>query len=275
MIIGMRGHDFGRMQPAELADAIHSAGFRATQLAFAKAFTQPAASYMTPAALEQLRDTFAAKEIAVPVMGCYVSASDRDSAVLTAAKAKFSECLRASKLLGALCVGTETTHFTFDESEREAAYARLLDFTRTVVQEAEACGAIVGIEPVAYHTLNSPELTRRLLDDVPSDHLRVILDLANLLTPSTTSPEAQREMLERCIACFGPKVTALHVKDGLFNAEGKWENRPLGQGVMDWAHLMPRMREHFDHLCALREGVWPGMAAEECAIMHGWLEGNA
>lgn len=275
MIIGMRGHDFGRMQPADLAAAIHDAGFRATQLAFTKAFSQPAESYMTPEALTAIRDAFAAKDVAVPVMGCYISTSDPDDAVREAAKQKFAAHLRASVLLGAGCVGTETTHFTFDESQREAAYARLLDFTRYVVREAEACGAIVGIEPVACHTLNTPELARRLLEDVPSENLRIILDLANLLTPQTASPEAQMEMLERCIACFGPKVTALHIKDGLFNDAGKWENRPLGEGVMDWARLLPRMREHFDPLCALREDVWPGLAEKECALLHQWQEGNA
>jgi len=273
MIIGMRGHDFGRMQPEELAAAIRNTGFRATQLAFAKAFSEPADHYMTPEQLAHIRTVFAEKGVAVPVMGCYISASDRDEAVRQAAKEKFAECLRASMILGAGCVGTETTHFTFDETEREAAYARLLDFTRYVVREAEACGAIVGIEPVAVHTLNTPELTRRLLNDVPSDNLMVILDVANLLTPDTVSPDAQADILTRCIDCFGDKITVLHVKDGVFNSEGKWENRPLGEGVMDWAHMLPRLRKVNDNLCALREAVWPGRGEAECAIMQRWMEG--
>jgi len=275
MIIGMRGHDFGRMQPAELAAAIKHTGFKATQLAFTKAFPEPADQYMTPDQLAAIRKAFEEQGIALPVMGCYISTSDKDEAVRQAAKEKFARCLRASVLLGAGCVGTETTHFTFDESEREAAYARLLDFTRYVVKAAEECGAIVGIEPVAVHTLNTPELTRRLLDDVPSDNLRVVLDLANLVTPQTTSPEAQADILTRCIDLFGDKITVLHVKDGVFNADGKWENRPLGEGVMDWAHLLPRLREMNDQLCALREGVWPGNGEAECALMHRWMEGTA
>ena len=273
MIIGMRGHDFGRMEPSALAAAIRETGFRATQLAFTKAFPPPAAQYMTAQRLADIRQTFAAQGIALPVMGCYVSTSDRDDAVREAAKASFGECLRASVVLGAGCVGTETTHFTFDESERGAAYARLVDFVRAVVADAEACGAYVGIEPVAGHTLNTPELTRRLLADVPSAHLRVVLDVANLVTPQTTAPQAQRELLGRCLACFGDRIAVLHVKDGAFDAEGKWQNRPLGEGVMDWAYLLPALRAHNDSLCALREGVWPGLAAQECERMHAWLEG--
>lgn len=271
MIIGMRGHDFGRMQPAALADAIAQTGFRATQLAFAKAFPPPAQQYMTAKALASIRDAFAARGIALPVMGCYVSASDRDPDALHAAIARFTDALTASVTLGAGCVGTETTHFTFDESEREAAFARLVSFTRAVTSHAEACGAVVGIEPVALHTLNTPELTARLLREVHSPQLRVILDVANLVTPQTTSPEAQRELLDRCLSCFGDRICVLHVKDGAFNADGVWENRPLGQGVMDWAHLLPRLRAHDDSLCALREGVFPGMAREECAAMRRWI----
>ena len=273
MIIVMRGHDFGRMQPADLAAAISNTGFKATQLAFTKAFPEPAENYMSEEALLAIRNAFVQHGVALPVMGCYISASDRDDAVRQAAKEKFSQCLRASVLLGAGCVGTETTHFRFDESEREAAYARLLDFTRHVVRVAEECGAIVGIEPVAVHTLNTPELTRRLLDDVPSDNLRVVLDLANLITPETVSHEAQADILERCINLFADKITVLHIKDGVFSAEGKWLNRPLGEGVMNWPHLLPRLRQVNDNLCALREDVWPGNGEKECAIIHRWMEG--
>ena len=125
MIIGMRGHDFGRMDPRALAAAIRETGFEATQLAFTKAFPAPAEQYMTREALCDIRDAFAG--LALPVMGCYVSASDRDPDTLAEAKARFKRALSASVTLGAGCVGTETTHFTFPESEREAAYARLLE----------------------------------------------------------------------------------------------------------------------------------------------------
>lgn len=272
MIIGMRGHDFGRMQPAQLAERIASHGFRATQLAFSKAFEGHPDDYMTDEGLCAVRETFAARGIAVPVLGCYVSASDRDPEMLEAAKAKFAAHLRASVRLSAGCVGTETTHFTFDESEREPAYARLVDFTRAAVAVAERCGATVGIEPVAYHTLATPELTSRLLRDVPSDHLKVILDAANLVPPGETRKEAQHDLLSRALEGFGDKICVLHVKDGVWNSENRWENRPLGEGIMDWPALLPRLRAHNDQLCALREGVWPGRADEEYALMRRWMQ---
>ena len=147
MIIGMRGHDFGRMEPDRLAEAIASHGYRATQLAFGKAFVQSPETYMTEEGLASVREAFAAGGIAVPVMGCYVSASDSDPDKLAAAKSAYADALRASVLLGADVVGTETTHFTFEEAEREAAYARLLDFTRSAVaaETAKPISSVMGM----------------------------------------------------------------------------------------------------------------------------------
>ena len=88
MIIGMRGHDFGRMEPRALAAAIRETGFEATQLAFTKAFPAPAEQYMTREALCDIREAFTG--LVLPVMGCYVSASDRDPDALAEAKARFS-----------------------------------------------------------------------------------------------------------------------------------------------------------------------------------------
>lgn len=273
MIIGMRGHDFGRMEPSALASAIADAGFCATQLAFTKAFPEPASAYMTQEQLLRIKEIFAEKGIFLPVLGCYISASDRDDAIRQRAKASFAENLRASVILGARCVGTETTHFTFDESEREAAYARLLDFVQSVVPAAQDCDATIGIEPVAGHTLNTPELTRRLLNEVASPHVQVILDLANLLTPQSCSPQAQRDILDRCLTLWGDKVCVLHIKDGVFGADGKWIPRPMGEGVMDWKTILPILRTHDDSLCVLREGVWPGRAPAECRMITEWVNG--
>ena len=274
MIIGMRGHDFGRMEPADLARAIAAPGFRATQLAFTKAFPQDAQTYMTTEKLTEIRKVFEENGVRVPVMGCYISAADAAPAVHAEAKKKFADCLRASVILGAGCVGTETTHFKGTDEEREAAYARLLDFVRYECEVAAECGAIVGIEPVAVHTLCSPEMARRMLDDVNHPNLKIILDVANLVTPATRSPEAQLDILKRALSCFGEHIVALHVKDGDFDENGKWHNMPLGEGIMDWPTLLPILRAHNDNLCAMREEVWPDRAEIECRIMHKWMNGE-
>ena len=271
MIIGMRGHDFGRMTPEALADAIVDAGFAATQLAFTKAFPPPAEQYMTDDALLRLRDLYAGKGIAVPVLGCYVDCGNSDAGIRRQALERFSRSLRASVLLEVKCVGTETSPFSGPEEAREEAYQGLLEFVRAAAKVAESCGATIGIEPVARHTLNTPELTQRLIRDVGSPSLKVILDLTNLISPDTQRPEDQQDLLERAVACYGPLVTALHIKNGVFNSEGKWENRPLDQGIMNWRVLLPQLSEHFPDLCALREGVWPGLAREECRYMHECL----
>ena len=55
MIIGMRGHDFGRMEPRALAAAIRETGFGATRLAYTKAFPAPAEQYLNRQAVFYIR----------------------------------------------------------------------------------------------------------------------------------------------------------------------------------------------------------------------------
>ena len=93
-----------------------------------------------------------------------------------------------------------------------------------------------------------------------------------IVPPGVSHPAVQRELLERSLTCFGDKICVLHVKDGVWNSENQWENRPLGEGIMDWKTLLPILRKHDDRLCALREGVWPGKADEEYEMMRRWAQ---
>ena len=92
------------------------------------------------------------------------------------------------------------------------------------------------------------------------------------MPPGVSAAAVQRELLERALSCFGDKICVLHIKDGVWNSENQWENRLLGEGIMDWNTLLPILRAHNDSLCALREGVWPGKADEEREIMQRWAQ---
>ena len=65
-----------------------------------------------------------------------------------------------------------------------------------------------------------------------------------------------------------------HTLEGKFDENGHWSKRPLGEGFMDWQHLLPRLKAHNDSLCVMREEVWPGRAEEERAIIERWMNGE-
>jgi sugar phosphate isomerase/epimerase len=225
---GVRGHDFGRMAPGELARKIGQAGFTCLQLAPAKALAgypgagDPEAerAFARAAAAD-----FRANGIKVAVLGCYVEALDPDPRVALEERERFSRAIGLCADYGSALVATETGRGT------AAGYAALARAAERWAREAEAAGVSIAIEPVFGHTVSEPRLARRLLDDIGSKSLGIIYDPANLVDPS--SPGEQGRLFGLALELLGERVMAVHAKDLLFSGGRKTAAEP-GSGGLDW-----------------------------------------
>ena len=253
MNIGVRAHDFGRHTSADLPRIIREAGFEAVQLAIPKAIEGITAfSEIDDHLLEDIRSNFDKYGLEIAVMGCYIEPSLLDKAERLAQVETFKLGLSHAAKLGAKIVGTETTGLDIDapSTEREKAYQLLKDSVLRMAEEAEKQGVCIGIEPVAEHVLNTPELAARLFDEVGSDKLRIIFDPVNLILPRTII--SQLRIYDDLFTSLGDKISVLHMKDVDTNSGEKvWRN--LGEGqidyefIFDWLHRskpgIPLLRE--------------------------------
>jgi len=261
--IGVRAHDFGKMDPFSLAKAINNAGFTTSQLAIIKAITGvDSLADVNSSLLEQIKTAFAENNVEIGVFGCYVEIGLPDKSTRLSEVEKFITGLKYAKILGAKLVGTETTYYNISSMEgavsREETYQNLKDSVLRMAEQAEYLGVDIGIETVADHTLYSAELTRRLLDEVNSKHLRVIFDPVNLIL-THSDIDRQDEIYKKFIETVGDDVSALHVKDIVIE-DGKKIWRNIGKGdinyktIADWliatGRSMPVLREHIKPDCA-------------------------
>ena len=251
MKIGVRAHDFGRHSIEELPKIIKSAGFDCVQLALTKAIKGiDNFSAIEESHLEHIREHFERNSLDITVLGCYIepSISDRESRLANVAI--FQNHLAYAKALGVHIVGTETTYMAPNtaEDEREKAYQLLRDSVLRMAETAEKYGVNIGIEPVADHTLNTPGLTRRLLDDVGSQRLKIIFDPFNMLLPETVG--SQEQIYKQMFDLFKEHIVVMHVKDALIlNNEKVWAK--IGKGIINYEFIMERI----PHINLLREGV--------------------
>ncbi|PHV70966.1 AP endonuclease [Sporanaerobium hydrogeniformans] len=256
MKIGLRAHDYGKLTVEELTSRISKDGFKAIQLALPKAI-QGITSYLEVSD-EQVLEIHKACEKAqleVAVLGCYINPALIDDKARAEEVEKFLRALEMVKPLKAGCIGTETTHFNGTEEEREVAFNLLVDSVKQMVTKAESLGVDIGIEPVAYHTLNTPELTQRLLEEIPSKRLKIIFDPVNLLTVENI--EKQDTLWERCFKCFGDKICAMHIKSIRLNANGQLEVPPLAEGVVNYEKIMAWLKINKPDIALLREEIKP------------------
>lgn len=254
MKIGVRAHDFGRLSESELPKIIKAAGFDAVQLALTKAITGiNNFNDITEHHVMKVKEEFNNNNLEINVLGCYIEPSILDNEKRLRNVEIFKKGLEHAKVLGVNIVGTETTYFDIaNEDKREETYQILKDSILRMVEKAEKENVTVGIETVAEHTLNTPQLTRRLLDEVGSDKLKVIFDPVNLILSSTA--ECQKEIYNDMFQLLGKDIVVVHLKDVVMeNGIKQWRN--IGDGIVNYNFIFKWLNKNKPEIRLLREHV--------------------
>jgi sugar phosphate isomerase/epimerase len=101
---------------------------------------------------------------------------------------------------------------------------------------AEKHGVDLGIEPEQANIVTSAEDAKRLIAEMGSTRLRIVLDPANLFE-SATPPEA-RDIVERAVETAAGHIAMAHAKDRY--ADGRFAT--AGQGVVDFPDFIARLK---------------------------------
>ena len=184
MNIGIRLHD---TLPGSLAERLAFAkaqGFSCAHVALSKVLDDfamnEAPEKLTEEYAVRVREDFDASGLECAVLGCYLNLADPDTERRARTQEIYKAHLRFAPKIGARVVGTETfanpaSGFA-DPASSEEAFQLFMDSLRPVVRCAEEVGALLAVEPVYYHIISTPERAARMLEELPSDSLRIILD---------------------------------------------------------------------------------------------------
>ncbi len=273
-ILGARLHDYGRGTPDELFGRVSADGFAAVQLAYKKCI--PGVKSYDDITPQLAADTVAAgrrHNVWVAVLGTYVELAIDDEERRLSNAADFKSQLAVCKMLGAGCIGTETTNMALQPAgtTRERAQYLLCKSLEMILPEAERLGVNVAIEPVSYHSMNTPEATRRILDTMASPALKVIFDAGNLLTADAVQNQAQ--LWDRVGSLLGDRIAAVHFKGEVFGPDGAHQSASLEDSVIDFASAFRMLRTLPQTLPVLREEAVPARAASDIAFMRQYFEG--
>ena len=144
-------------------------------------------------------------------------------------RAKFANVVRAAQLLGigvvSLCTGSRDAnhmwahHVENNSSEAWKDFRSELDAALTLAE-----GLTLVIEPELGNVVRDATVAHKLLKDVGSPHLKIILDAANLLSPQTL-PQ-QHAIMAEAFQLLGDSVVLAHAKD--IDAQGHVVQPGLG-----------------------------------------------
>ncbi len=264
MQFGIRLHDAVQAPVGERLRIIKEQGFTCAHVALSKVISENsvAPEALTPGYAMYLKRLFDKNELDCAVLGCYLNLATPDEAQLRETQEKYMANIRFAAHLGAGVVGTETgapnVEYRFEEAcWNEESLQIFIKNLRPVVKYAEQMGVLVAIEPVVRHIVCNPVRARRVLDEIASPNLRIILDPVNLL--ESYNYEEQDAIIDEALGLLGKDVAVLHVKDFVIK-DGRLVSVPVGQGQCHWDRIMPYMKREKPYMHATLEDTEPDNA---------------
>jgi sugar phosphate isomerase/epimerase len=203
---------------AEVIGAAAMDGYQGIQANLSSAGLASLPDTVPPGVAAQFGQEARARGIRLASLSGTYNMAHPDAKVREAARAGFQNVVGAAREMGApivsLCTGSRDPHDLWKfhpENDSVDAWKDLcseLEFALRVAQEA---GIRLAIEPEPANVIRDAVAAKRILNEMASSHLGILLDAANLLTPETLS--RQHEVIEEATGLLGDALLLAHAKD--------------------------------------------------------------
>jgi sugar phosphate isomerase/epimerase len=195
---------------------------------------------------ERIRRTFA-------VRGLRMAAVSGTFNMIHPDAAKRADGLRRLGVLAAACHDMGTSIITLCTGTRDAddmwrrhpdndtpdAWRDMLASMREAVFIAEDNAVTLAFEPEVANVVDSAKKGRRLLDEIGSPRLKVVMDGANLF--QTGELPRMREVLDEAFELLGKDIVLAHAKD--LSQDGEAGHEAAGTGLLDYDHYLALLNQ--------------------------------
>lgn len=213
---------FSRTYPmksvAEVFAAAATDGYEGVQANLSSAGLASLPDTVPPGVAAQFCQEARAQGIRIAALSGTYNMAHPDAGVRKASRAGFQNVVTAAREMGApvvtLCTGSRDLHDMWKfhpENRSDEAWRDLcseLEFALRVAQEA---GIRLAIEPEPANVIHDAKAAKRILNEMASSYLGILLDAANLLTAETLS--RQHEVIDEAMGLLGESLLLAHAKD--------------------------------------------------------------
>jgi sugar phosphate isomerase/epimerase len=255
MKIGVCTTDFRPRGMDELFSTIAGMGFDCVQFAFASVAESDfveSESIEIPAEIPaglpaRAAECAKAHGLAIVALNGTYNMAHPDAAIREEGAQRFLRLIDAAAEMGVpfitLCTGSRSRESLWKrhpENESEDAWRDMAAGMRKILPHAEKMGVTLLIETEASNTVRTPARARRLMDEMGSPNLKVVLDPANVFLPGAARPESVRAVLDDAFSNFGQDVVLAHGKD--IRAGADIDFCATGLGIVDFPYMLERLK---------------------------------
>lgn len=265
MEIGIFSKTFTRPTLGAVLDAVAEHGVYAVQFNMSCAGVGEMPAEIGPELTTTIRQAMAARGITMAAISgtfnmIHPNLAERQAG-LRRLRTLASACHDLGTSVITLCTGTRDTESMWrahPENGSEAAWRDLVVSMHEAAAIADAYGVIMAFEPEVSNVIDSAQRARRLLDEINSPRLKVVMDGANIFhkgeLPHMTA------ILTEAFELLGNDIALAHAKD--LTEDGHAGNAAAGTGLLDYG-LYVRLLQESGYtgalvLHGLREAQTPG-----------------
>jgi len=244
MKLGIFHKVFERSTLEQSLDAVSAAGLVAVQLDLTAAGMDPAK--LSSEDCDRIRTAHQERGIEVAALSGTFNIIDPDREARRLGMEWLDALAAASGKIGTglitTCTGTRDPDSLWSfhpDNHTPEAWADMVAAIEQAVQIAEARGVTLVFEPEVNNIVDSAQKARRLLDEVASDHLQVVIDGANLFHAGELP--RMREVLDEAFDLLGDSIRLAHAKD--LEQDGDAGHQAAGTGLLDYDHYLALLRQ--------------------------------
>jgi sugar phosphate isomerase/epimerase len=244
--IGLLAPEFPHASLDENLDAIAATGATGVQFDLRCAVGTTFADTLEPPEITRIKQGFAQRGLAISALSGTCNMIDPDPVSRRRGIESLKRLIGFAPLLGTavvtLCTGSRDPKNMWrrhPDNDTAEAWADLLASLHNVIPVAEAHGITLGVEPEIANVVDSARKARKLMDEIGSSRLKIIMDGANIFHAGELA--SMRQMLDEAFELVGNDLILAHAKD--LDHDGEAGHLPAGQGLLDYPHYLKLLQE--------------------------------
>ena len=237
MKIGIMSRTFARATLEEELDAVANHGISCMQFGLSSAGVTELPTHIDAGLCDKIREEMAARNITMIALGGTYNMIHPDLQQRTDGLRNLRVLAAACDRLGTsvitLCTGTRDPNNMWrrhPDNDTPQAWDDLVVSMRQAIQVAEEYEVTLAFEPEVANVVDSAIKARRIIDQIGSPYLKVVMDGANIF--HTGELPRMREILDEAFALLGEHIAFAHAKD--LDRDGEAGHLAAGKGLLDY-----------------------------------------
>jgi sugar phosphate isomerase/epimerase len=246
--IGIFAKTFSRPSLEGVLDAVVGYGIRETQFNMSVAGLPSMPDGIDPALADRLREACAKRDVTVAAVSGTFNMAHSEEEVRRDGLRRLGVIAGSCERLGTstitLCTGTrdrEDMWRRHPDNGTPEAWRDMLATVQEALETAEEHGVTLAFEPEINNVVHSAGKGRRLLDEMRSPRLRVVMDAANLFDTVDPARRLSRseQILDEAFEMLGDDIVIVHAKDVRVSGEVV----AVGKGDLDYGLYLKHLSE--------------------------------